>query len=298
MPYPRSHTADTMHALQAFHELYEQGRAAWPQLALEEATFQAHLQALVDQAQAPLDLHALRGVDLYLACACVSGSTAALAILERDYLAQVPAALYSLRLGEAQAEEVVQQLRVKLLSPPTPKLGDYSGRAALRTFLRASAVNTALHFLDSAEQRKRMDRDEDWFARLPAQGPSGLPGTAGLEAAALQRIDGEKLKDAVHVALQALRPEARNLLRLHFLEGMTLEEIGALRQVHKSTISRELTRVRQALLKEAQRELARRHQLQPEQVQSLVDFVSSQLDLSLTRALEPVPPVPPAPKAP
>lgn len=79
---------------------------------------------------------------------------------------------------------------------------------------------------------------------------------------------------------------------------MTLEEIGALRQVHKSTISRELTRVRQALLKEAQRELARRHQLQPEQVQSLVDFVSSQLDLSLTRALEPVPPAPPAPKAP
>lgn len=295
MPYPRSHTADTMHALQASHELYEQGRAAWPQLALEEATFQAHLQALVDQAQAPLDLHALRGVDLYLACACVSGSTAALAILERDYLAQVPAALYSLRLGEAQAEEVVQQLRVKLLSPPTPKLADYSGRAALRTFLRASAVNTALHFLDSADQRKRLDRDEVWFARLPAPGPGGPPGTAGLEAAALQRIDGEKLKDAVHVALQALKPEARNLLRLHFLEGMTLEEIGALRQVHKSTISRELTRVRQALLKEAQRELARRHQLQPEQVQSLVDFVSSQLDLSLSRALEPVPPAPPAP---
>lgn len=262
-------------APETWDALYEAGLRAWPAVKLERSIFARHMEGL------PTAEPSAHGADLYLACACIQGETCAMQVLEREHLHKVPLYLTSLRMTPSQVEEVQQQVRVKLLAPPAPKLCDYSGRGALRTFIRTVSVNTALHLLERAEERKRKDLDDDWFTQLPATSS----GVGGAELQALRRLDRVAFKETLQAVLQDLRAEERNLLRLHFLEGMTMEEIGAMRRVHKATISRELKRLREGLLREVQRRLQERCRLAPAEIESMMGFLGNQLDLSLSRIL-------------
>ncbi len=48
------------------------------------------------------------------------------------------------------------------------------------------------------------------------------------------------------------------MLRLHFLEGLSLNQIGAMYQVNKSTISRRMARARETLLERTRERLEQR----------------------------------------
>lgn len=254
--------------------VFTAGQARWPQLTLAREQLREHLQAI--GADGLREQHA---ADVYLACACLQGEAAALEAFEQTQLLHVGAHLASLRLSPSQAAEVQQDLRVKLLAPPDLKLRSYSGRGALRTFVRTSAVNTALHLLERADQRLRKDVGEEWFAELAATS------LRGEEAALVKRLDRGAFREAVQAALGQLSAEERNLLRFHYLDGMTVDKIGALRGVHKSTVSRDLKRLRGQLLQVVQRLLHARCRLAADEVESLAQLVGSQLDLSLSRIL-------------
>lgn len=258
-------------------------QAAWTALDVDPRVFLRHVAACCPEGQPPDPAFPfLNGPDLYLAVACVSGNAAALSSFEQQYLRHVPNMLASLKPAPDLVEEVQQQLRVQLLAAPPgdlPKLAEYSGRGALIMWLRSVSVRTALNLLNRADYRKRVD--------LPTEDAGLLLGAVGAdmpepERALLIKRSREAVQQAFLAALASLPQQQRTLMRLHYLDGRTLEEIGLIYHVHKATISRRLEAARSAVRDELRRQLQERLRLSVSAIDSLVQSVTSQLEVSLS----------------
>src|SRR5437762_1115793 len=86
---------------------------------------------------------------------------------------------------------------------------------------------------------------------------------------------------AFRESLAAVGSQERTVLRLHFLDGLNIEKIGALYQVHRATVAHWIAASRQTLLVETRQRLRDRLQLSTPEFESLMGLVQSQLDVSL-----------------
>jgi RNA polymerase sigma-70 factor, ECF subfamily len=120
-----------------------EGRAAWPDLPLDAkilVQFIAH-HLTPDMAEAALD--GLRPSDLYLACACAQGMTAAINAFDRDFMREVDIALARMRVAAPRVADVKQLVRQRLFvgggtsGAPTSagKIAEYGGRGDLRRWV-------------------------------------------------------------------------------------------------------------------------------------------------------------------
>jgi RNA polymerase sigma-70 factor (ECF subfamily) len=257
-------------------EVLAAARAAWPQLGLAEARFLRHLAERLPVDAPPAEsLRAVHAADLYLACACAEGLPAAHAALEARFLSRVGPAVARVERSAEALEEVRQRLREKLLTGEGgrgPKVADYQGQGPLVAWLRAAAVRLALNARRSARRRERAEEE------VLAEGAA--PG-GDLEVDYLLRRHREDFQAALAEALAALPVRERTVLRLHGVEGLSLERIGAMYQTHKSTVSRWVARAREEVLTGARGRLAERLRLSPTELHSLLRAVRSHLDLSL-----------------
>jgi len=211
--------------------------------------------------------------DLVLAADCLAGQPAALARFERDEIAQLGTWLARRRLPPADVDEVLQQLREKLLTGEHPRLRDYAGRGPLRAWLRAAALRTAHNLRRTPATRATVE--------IPAEALVDVG--ADVELLALEQRHADTLKRAVQVGLATLETRHRTMLRLHLLDGLSLDEIGRLYGVNKSSISRWLGDARAQVLDAIRRELAAT--IAPSDLGSLVRVLRDRIDLSLTRVL-------------
>src|SRR5262249_42757155 len=129
-------------------------------------------------------------------------------------------------------DEVRQLLRARLFvgEGSRGKIADYSGRGPLDSWVRACALRIAL------DVRRRDVREE----RLPDDNSDhGLisPGSDP-ELDYIKARYREPFEAAFTEALGALDAQQRNVLRYYFVDGLTLEKIGALYSVNRSTILR------------------------------------------------------------
>jgi RNA polymerase sigma-70 factor (ECF subfamily) len=243
-------------------------RKRWPEVALEDGPFLEHLSRHV-----PKTLAALKPLDfagLFLARACASGDRAALAELEQTILSQVTTWLP--RIPGVRAEEVRQELRVKLLLGPTPQILDYGGRGALERWIRVAAHRCAID-----QQRAQPPGSSDALEDLWAHPDPELD--------LIKLRDRETLRRVLHDVLQGLSERERTLLRLHYLEGMPLHAMAAMERVNRSTVARWLAEARSQVLEQARELLRARLRLSTREGESLLRFVRSRLDLSLRRVL-------------
>jgi len=151
---------------------------------------------------------------------------------------------------------------------------DYRGQGTLRAWVRVVAVRESLML---HRGRKEIALGDAVLASVPdaADDPE------------LRYLRGEArdhLAEAVARALASLSSRERALLRYSLIDGLTLDEIGAIYGAHKSSISRWLSRAREQLWEAARDELA--DKLSAEHVSSLVRSLRSGLDLSLERLLQ------------
>ena len=86
---------------------------------------------------------------------------------------------------------------------------------------------------------------------------------------------------AINAAFQKLDAEQRHFIRLHYLDGVTLQEIGRLQQVDRSTASRWVSAARDFLLSEVRRQLGEEFHLTGATIDTLIRALQSQLDVSL-----------------
>jgi RNA polymerase sigma-70 factor, ECF subfamily len=257
-----------------------QAQAARPSLSVDMPGFVAHWATQLSQSADPeAEFERLHLADLYLAFACGQGDEKALRQFHTEYLPAAVSTVRGVDSSEAFIDEVTQQLMERILVSVdgVPRILEYGGRGSLEHWLRAAALRLALN------ARRSSHRAPDQLAQQ-SQTDVAAPST-DLQLALLQARFGPEFGSALQGAMRELSPQERSLLRLHFLEGLSLNQIGAVYQVNKSTISRRMSRARENLLEKTRGRLEVRLKLQPSELESLMHLLGPGLQLSLASAL-------------
>lgn len=256
-------------ALQA--RIYADGRAAWPDLDLPRAGFDAHAERHAGE------LAAVHAADFYLACACWLRVAGASAAIQARHAGELEAVLKSRNVPAAQRDDLRQALWEKLLvgrSGAPAKIGDYAGRGPLGGWLRVAAVRMALNFREQA----RADR----LVPAPELDEAQHPASPDPELSFLKSQYRREVEQALRDALAGLGTDERNVLRLYFLDRLSIDRIAAVYGVHRATAARWVTRGREALLRGTQALLERQLKVERAEVDSILGLVRSQLELSMS----------------
>ncbi len=253
--------------------LVDAGRAAWPKVTLAPEAFVEHVATHVKSTAA---LGALHAAELYLACAVCRHDRAALAAFEEHFMARVPDYLLRLRAGADVVDEVVQRLRERLVMPgadgAAPKIAEYSGKGALGGWLRVTAVRTALNHLRSVGPKTTALGDEIALAGDP-------------ELAYVKEHARELFVDAFRRVLDGLEPSDRTILRLHYIDGLTMDQLAKLYKTPRSTIARRVAEARQAILASTEALLREEKRLTPSAVASVLRQAGSRIEVTIGRLL-------------
>jgi len=257
---------NTMDRLQHFLDV---GRTAFPTLAVAEADLQAWLLGHPDADPA-------RAGDAYLACACIHNISGALETFERSLLSRVDDFVARRRMSSEALADLKQSLRERLFV--TGRIRDYGGTGALSSWLRVVSLRAAIDL-----DRKRTElllgdqSGSDVIARLPGQESPELDFIKETFRSSVER--------ALKGSLGALDSEQRNLLRMHIVDGVTLDQLAALLHVHRATVARRLSAARQAVLDETRRLLCAEVEVGPSEADSLMKLVHSRVEAAFSSFL-------------
>jgi RNA polymerase sigma-70 factor (ECF subfamily) len=260
-------------------QAFEAGRSAWPGVALPRVAFDERLRMLQVE---PENIRA-RASDLYLATACAAYLPSAVAVFERTFLGPVPRQLGRLALTAQEEDELRQQLRVKLLVGGNPKILEYKGSGPLGAWVRVCALRLALDLRTAPEESRRGDNQA-----LDAL----VGGAAGGETMLDAEHHREKFREALQESLMTLTTREKTLLRLHFLDGINIDALGNVFQVHRATVARWLVGIRNRVLDHVRQRLSLDLGASSSEAQSLVRLLRSEVQVSIRRLLGDDPPSP------
>ena len=252
------------------------GRAAWPGVMVAETAIADRIGAQLREDPGA-QLVAAHDADVYLAMALAAGDRAALAIFETTLVPEIAAALRRLRLPGGTLDEVTQALRFELLvNDGAPKIADFAGRGELAAWIRVTATRKALKLARKAGRDQTLDDVllENW--------PHATPGP---ERKHLRATYTAELKTAIRDAFAALEVRQRNLLRQHILDELTIDDLARLYRVHRATCARWLADARSELARHTRKRLTASLGLPAEDVDSLLRFLDSDIELSISRIL-------------
>jgi RNA polymerase sigma-70 factor (ECF subfamily) len=249
-------------------------KAAWPELDIPSEDFAAYMK----ERSSRLDPACV--ADLYLAAGCVRGIDAAVRAFEKQLLTQVPKWVRRIDASPAFAAEVQQHLRVKLLvaaDGAPPRIAQFAGACPLSAWLRLVAVREAL-----------------MVGRKVAEAPYDPQDLANLAQAALPTETERDLvrlrfqrefQAALEASLGALDAKERNLLRLHYLDKLSIDQLAPMFRAHRSTVARWIGAAHDKLLAGVRDRLQEQLGLTTTEFHSLAGMLVSGLHISMTRAL-------------
>jgi RNA polymerase sigma-70 factor (ECF subfamily) len=243
-------------------------REAWPGVEVSDEDFVAYVTArLAPDVTLDDALRTLCIGDLWLACAIGRGDAAALRAFDA-FMTHVGQAIAHLDGGSALVADVTAAVRERVLGANgNGKVGEYRGRGDLRGWLRVIAVREALQIIRARRREQPIVVDLATKIEDP---------TAPL-APDEQRI----YREAFAAALATLTPRERNLLRQQYVYGATIDELGALYNVHRATAARWLAQIRDTLLRRTRRHVGEALQLGGDDLESAMGKLAEHLDYSL-----------------
>lgn len=265
------------------NRMVREGTKAWPAVVLPVEAFVRTLAERGDwtrRAVSTDSLSALHAADMYLACACLFRVPGAHDAMEAHCLRALPHVLVRADLPLPLAEEACLQLRERLFvaeSGVLPKIATYDGRGSLKSWVKVAALRTALSMKRRPDARTVALDD----AVLDALPPQSSPEIGFMKV----RYQAD-VKAVLQELLLSLPTERLHVLRLHLLDGLTLEQIGKIYRVNRSTVKRWLDDIRAHLLKDARSRLRSRLGITDEELEQFITLMQSQLDLSLSRILK------------
>ncbi len=253
---------------------YDRARALRPEVRCRERSFVRVLLARLARDPAVEDFG-----EVALVAACVDGDGPALALFESDYMAAAAASLRRLKMSPSESDEALQRVRLKLLVPGAqgelPAVASYAGSGKLKSFVRVVATREGISLLRASRGR------DDASAEI-----EGLAGS--LDDPALKELaerSREAMKRGFEVAVAELSSRDRNILRLHFLDGVELNAIARLYAVHRVTASRWLSDIRVTLLDKVRDHVRRELALNESDLASVVRLAREDLAGSVERIL-------------
>jgi RNA polymerase sigma-70 factor (ECF subfamily) len=231
----------------------------WPHLCVDVQGFSAHVARLHGR----VDLTAY-GEELYLAWACARGNPVALRVFDSEYIVQLTSAWNHSGRDVAFADDARQQFRQRMLVPPEPRIATYAATGPLLAWVRMAAKRIALNM-----RRSTARKSEDLLAEHLVQ-------DCRAEVTELPRYIVVISGAIRHVFAQLEAPD-RNLFRLHYLDGVTLEQLGTLHGVHRATVARRLQHLKKAIFVRVEHEVRRELKLTASDFRSVLTTVRSQL---------------------
>lgn len=250
---------------------FESGRSAWPGCGL---SFEAFVLLANENRTQETDAR-VHGADIYLAAALAAGDHVAIDHFEGKFISLVPSYVGGLRMQPHELEELRQDVRVHLLAGPVPKIRRYRGAGPLGAWLRVVTLRLAL------SRTKHSDR----FG-----GPSldtVLPNALGLTAQTVVPNElGARVQQALDAALSALAPADKLLLRLYFVDGLSIDELAVLLGVHRATAARRVSSVSRRIRNEVIASVANlAERMTLSEAKSALRALKSHLHLSMSRLL-------------
>jgi RNA polymerase sigma-70 factor (ECF subfamily) len=213
--------------------------------------------------------------DLALAFACGHQVPAALTQIEQHVISQLPPVLRAIDGGSELSDEVLQELRVRFFVGERPGVLTYLGRGSLAGWFKTSALRLALALARGAAP-----------ALDPQQELDALTGSVNVERMQLKAEHGPAFRAAFRAAFESLSSRERAVLRLHLVEGKSIDAIAALYTIHRATAARWVARVREVLLERTRELFTRGTKTALDEVSSLMRSLVSELDLSIERRLK------------
>jgi len=256
---------------------------AWPDVELDSSEVAEFFWTRVQRRSRqkglsiPEAIEGLHCVDLYLACGCAKTNVAALRAFERTLGAEVERIARRFESRFMAASDLKQMLREKLFVAGLgehPKIESYSGFGSLKAWLRVTATRT---FLD--ETRRLNGRKGGWWSTPEIE---DIPDSLDVELSVLKEEYRESFKRALIAAVRELSPRERNLLRQRFMSGLSVQQLAAVYGVHRTTMSRRLSRARRALYSMTRRIFAQEIGLDSvgsDEFESAIELVMSGLDI-------------------
>jgi RNA polymerase sigma-70 factor (ECF subfamily) len=227
-------------------------------VTLPDEAFIAHVES---KLAAGTPLADLRTTQLFLACACARRDSAAIAYLEHESFGEIEAAHRRFPQLGVPLDDVLQRMREKLLLTNPPAILTFAGTGTLRAWVRASALNLLINL------KQRETREEPTEAMLFE---ALLGGDGAADAAYVKLASRAEFEAALGAAMRTLDDRDKNLLRLAYVDGRNVDEIGALYAVHRATAARWVAAAREQLVARTLDDLTRRLQISPSEARSLI----------------------------
>lgn len=255
-------------------------RASWPAISVDSV---AWVRALATHAPRPLaierPLGSLLVADHYVAFGCGNGDPAAVAACDAILVREAGFAATGTRMHSSVRDEAAQIVRELLFSPRNgraPAIKDYAARGPLRSWIRVAVSREMVRI---AKAQNRSEPLEEHLIVSPSYALDPV-----LEE--LKTKYRSELANAFRAALAELPARERTLLRYQLVDGLTIDEIGAIYRVHRATAARWIAKLREDLVEKTRARMAAALGVDTEEAASIVRLVQSQLDVSVIRHLE------------
>lgn len=262
------------------------------ELDIADEAFAAFVAARV----CPLVAETLRtrhGADLALACAAADGKPAALRKLEATCWPAIERALERYLPNQSDRRDIVATLRNQMLvgarqtvpdtcstprPAPQPGIASYDGRAPLVAWLRVCATRLATRL--QATQQRQVPTAPDILSYL-------APGVPDPALDYMKQLYGASFEQAFRHAVAALSPRQRNLLRYSTVEGLSIDQIGAIYHMHRATAARQLQAARLALSQATRDQLRATLQVSEPMLDSILRVMLSNPAFTLSSVFAP-----------
>ncbi len=250
--------------------------ARYPRVSVPDAL--AHVAAAIAGGAS-----ATHAADLALAFAVSCGDAGAARRFEAYVADEIAAAARAIDRDPTFVDEVCQRTRVRLVvgegGGDRPRLAGYRGAGPLRAWVAIAARRVALN----AKRDLRPDGAsatpaDDLLADIVDREPDP-------ELRHLRGLYRSELREAVTAALAGLADRGRAVLRLRFVDGLELAQIGRLYRVHESTASRWISAALDQVRTAARAHLMARLAVTTETADSVARLLQSGLALSVARLL-------------
>ena len=260
----------------AASRLYGEARASAPNIELDEAVFVDLLVKATDGAPDPMvALEAMHHSDLFVAQAAAAGDPVAFVLVDRRMGEQLATVVRSLGESSTFAQDLASELRAHILTPReggAPRLASYLGTGPLDGWLRVTVTREAVRARRAQTARGTAADDE-------------LAQIAGVVSPQLEFLKAsyrDQIRAAFRGAIHTLNDRQKNLIRLHYGDGVGVERLGQMYRVHFSTISRWLAAARDKLFDETRAAVRAELGVDDSEFDEVMQLVQSNLDLTIS----------------
>lgn len=258
---------------QEIEEAFRSAERTWPGLAVPFEVFRERLEAARREPDG-----AGHPSDLYLALACERGSPGAFRALENLTRDDLQAIVRRAGGGRMSYDDLWQAVRERLFVARIEgktRIATFHGAGSLRGFVRVVATRIALNEATRGFREVSDELDEAMEAS-EAESP---------DVAYMRELYSSELRELIPLAFARLEASAQLMLRQHYVDGLTLDEMTTLHQVHRATIKRRLADARETVRVGLRELLQAKLGLPHGELERLLASVQSRFRITLQRFL-------------